>query len=85
MKTNSTYQDFEPGYTATENEFMQDWVFHYNAYTKTWAAIPRELYVQYWSNASLKGILRSNSIDTLIEILYKTKGDESKMKKLISE
>ena len=46
---------------------LYNYVFHYNAYNKNWAAIPRELYNDYWSDSTKPGILRSKSIDTLIE------------------
>lgn len=87
MKTNETYQDHEPGYPGSEveNMFMHDWVFHFNPFTQTWAAIPRDKYIHYWSDASLKEVLRSNSINTLIDILYKTQGDLAKIAKLIRE
>lgn len=61
--------------------YLHDWVFHYNVLTSSWAAIPRELQTQYWSNYDLEGILRSSKIETLLEILYKTKGDLIEIKK----
>lgn len=53
--------------------YLHDWVFHYNALNSTWAAIPRELYNQYWSNFTLEGVLRSSGFETLLDILHKTK------------
>ena len=86
MSKQETYQDYEPGYPEeNNNQFMHDWVFHHNPFTSTWCAIPRHLYTEYWSNYKLEGILRSNSLDTLIEILYKTKGDENKITKLVNK
>jgi len=73
----TTYIDFD-------NAHMHDYVFHYNIFTRKWAAIPRDLYLEYWSNKETKGILRSNSIETLISLLHKTKGDETKIKSLVS-
>ena len=64
---------------------MQDWVFHYNIFTEKWAAIPRELYQQYWSDSTIEGVVRSNKIETLISILHKTKGDYEAIQKLTSE
>jgi len=64
---------------------LYNYVFHYNAYNKNWAAIPRELYNDYWSDSTKPGILRSKSIDTLIEILHKTGGDKKKISKLVGE
>lgn len=63
---------------------LYNFVFHYNAHTKNWSAIPRELYNEYWSESNTPGILRSKSIDTLTEIIYKTEGDAKKISKLIS-
>jgi hypothetical protein len=64
---------------------MQDWVFHYNIFTEKWAAIPRELYQQYWSDSTIEGVVRSNKIETLISILHKTKGNPEAIEKLTSE
>lgn len=51
---------------------LQDYVFHYDHYSKKWTAIPREQYVCYWSNIdACKGLLRSSQISTLIEIIEK--------------
>jgi hypothetical protein len=38
-----------------------------------WSAIPRELYLEYWSKpiGSVKGILRSKDMDTLIALIEK--------------
>jgi hypothetical protein len=52
---------------------IHNYVFHYNTFNKTWSAIPRELYLDYWSKpiGSVKGILRSKDIDTLIALIEK--------------
>jgi len=55
-------------------EHLHNWIFHYNAYTKLWAAVPRELYNDYWSNFDLEGVIKSSSFKTLIEIINKTEG-----------
>ncbi len=55
-------------------EHLYDWVFHYNPYTKQWAAIPRDLYTKYWDNYNLEGIIRSSSHKTLLEIIERTEG-----------
>lgn len=64
---------------------LYNYVFHYNAHNKNWAAIPREMYNDYWSDSTKPGILRSKSIDTLTELIYKTGGDAKKLSKLVSE
>jgi len=53
---------------------IYDWVFHYNIYTKTWNAIPREKYSEYWNNNKVDGVISSRKIETLIEII--NRGDE---------
>lgn len=66
-----------------ENEILQGWVFHFNPYNKIWNAIPREHYLDYWSGDNDDKIIKSHSIDTLIEIILKTNGDNKLIKKLI--
>lgn len=63
-------------------EHLQNWVFHYNTYTSQWAAIPRELYNEYWSDLKLVGVLKSSKIETLISLINKVKGDAEKAKEL---
>jgi len=58
-----------------ESDFMADWVFHYNPYTQLWNAIPRDLYQIYWSKIELTGVLRSKHLNTLLDLLHKSKGD----------
>jgi hypothetical protein len=58
-----------------EKDYLYDWVFHFNHYNNTWAAIPRDMYKQYWDNYNLPGIIRSSKIETLLELLHKSKGD----------
>jgi len=66
------------------DEMLYGYVFHFNPYTKIWAAIPRDIYNDYWNDANLEGVIRSSKIETLISILYKTDGDAEKIKKLVS-
>lgn len=56
------------------------WVFHFNPYIKQWAAIPREIYNQYWDNYDLDGIIRSSKFSTLLEIIQKTEGENIEKK-----
>lgn len=55
-------------------EHLHNWVFNFNPYSKKWAAFPRELYNEYWNNADAKGIIKSSSFPTLLEIVNKTEG-----------
>jgi len=61
-------------------EYLYDWVFHYNPYSNQWAAIPRDLYNQYWDDYELEGVIRSSSYNTLLEILHKTEGNDIEKK-----
>ena len=51
------------------SNFINNYVFHYNKHTGTWSAIPRDLYKEYWNDAENTQILRSQNINTLVEIL----------------
>jgi hypothetical protein len=82
-KKQETYQDVEPGYDPSDL-FMYDWMFHFNPYTKQWAAIPKDLKYEYWEDYHHPQIIRSKSINTLIELLHKTKGDVEKLEKLVN-
>lgn len=54
---------------------LYNWVFHFNEYTNLWAAIPRDLYNDYWSNKDVKGILKSSNMETLTAIICKIEED----------
>ena len=69
-----TYQDIEPGYKH-EQDYLNDWVFHFNPYANQWAAIPRDKYKEYWNNFKHHAVLRSKHLNTLIDLLHKSKGD----------
>ena len=63
---------------------MYDWLFHFNHYTKMWAAFRREDSNDYFSNAdnpNLK-VYKSTKIETLIEILIKFECDIKKIDKI---
>lgn len=48
---------------------LYDYIFHFNHYTNLWNAIPRDLYVKYWDNDDIDGVLKSKSMDTLISLI----------------
>lgn len=86
---NDVYTDYEGfgQYTPGEEEVnssVYNFVFHFNAYTNLWAAVPRDIYDKYWSDHNLPGILRSKSIDTLLHLLNKTGGDIEEVYKITS-
>jgi hypothetical protein len=62
-------------YIETPNAFMHDWVFHYSPFEDRWAAIPRDNYVDYWNDRAHKNIMRSKHLNTLVDLLYKCKGN----------
>ena len=53
------------------DEIIYNYVFHYNPMIKSWIAIPRDHYLEYWSNPRDKKYLRSSDIKTLIELIKK--------------
>lgn len=69
------YQDIEPFYTPDPLSYLEDWVFHYNSFKNQWSAVPREKYNEYWSNHKHPDVLRSKHLNTLLDILHKSKGD----------
>ena len=71
------YQDLEPVYDT--NDYLYDWIFHFNIYTKLWNAVPRETYNEYLNNHEAEGIIRSSSFGTLLSLLHLTKGDIGKI------
>lgn len=52
-----------------KNPHLHHYVFHYNTLNNTWNAIPRDQYKEYWNDFENEHILRSDKIETLIEIL----------------
>jgi hypothetical protein len=65
------------------NNYLQDWVFHFNVYTELWAAIPRETYNEYWNEPNALGVLKSKSLKTLQDLLHKTQGDPQLIEEVI--
>lgn len=64
-------------------EELHNWLFHYNPYTKNWAVFRREDSSDYF-NGKLKNVLVSKKQSTLVDIIVKTGGEESKIKKLLN-
>ena len=54
--------------------YLEDWVLHYNSTNELWAAVPRETYSEYWNNYNAP-VLRSKHLNTLLDLLHKSKGD----------
>ena len=65
------------------NKHLSDWVFHYNSFDSTWGAAKRENQTDLFNNRKSKNVLSSKNIKDLIELINKTNGDESKIKRLV--
>lgn len=66
------------------NTSLYNFVFHFNAYSGLWSAVPRDLYNDYWTDHTTPNILRSKSIDTLLHLLHRTGGDVEEVYKITS-
>lgn len=64
---------------------LQEWVFHYNIYTKKWEAVKRDNYNDLFCDQTSPHIIRSSRILTLVDIISKTDGDLDQIKKLCEE
>jgi len=63
-------------------EIIYSYTFHFNHHTDTWTAIPRGFEDHYWNNMTAPGMLRSNKIDTLIEIIHRLSVDPNYLDKI---
>ena len=61
---------------------LHNWLFHYNPYKQLWFAFKREDLNKYF-NGELPNILSSKKHSTLVDIIEKTNGDETQIKKLL--
>jgi hypothetical protein len=60
-----------------------NWIFHYNAYTSTWAGFHRDDYHAYWNGGeSTFAIIKSSKIETVQEIIKKTEGNKTLLNEL---
>ena len=79
------YQDQEPYYKPHDLSYLEDWVFHYNSFTENWAAIPREIYKEYWNNYDHPDVLKSKNLNILQNLLHKLKGDINQIDLLLGK
>ena len=63
------------GQKQAEASYMFEWFFHFNPYTNLWNAIPRGAQTDYWNNVKHPDVLRSKHLNTLLDMLHRTKGD----------
>lgn len=68
-----------------ENNELYDWVFRFNTMDGKWYCAKRDHYNDLFSNIKSEHVLKSSSINTLIEIINKTDGNKSKIKNLIKK
>ena len=59
------------------------WIFTYNEYTKNWQAATRENSSMLFNDMMNSKVLKSPSFNTLIDIIIRTQGDPTKLKKLV--
>jgi hypothetical protein len=61
---------------------LYDWLFHYNPFTHKWNAFRREDYSAYFNGE--KKPISSKDLDTLVELIGRTDGDDKKISKLLN-
>jgi hypothetical protein len=79
-----TYMDEEPYYKPQDLSYLEEWVFHFNSFTEEWAAVPRGTYKEYWNQYDHQDVLRSRNLNSLLDLLHKSKGDREVIEKLTS-
>lgn len=65
--------------------YLTDWVFHYNPFDELWAAIPRDVYNEYWNDYTHPKVFKSKKIKTLLDLLHEGKGDLKTIKRIVGE
>lgn len=68
-----------------KNNELYDWVFRYNPYTKKWCATTRENYPKLFSKEGDDDILKSSSINTLVEVINKIGGDIENVNSILNK
>lgn len=63
-------------------EQLHGWLFTFNSYSQNWICCKREQYLDLFNKPETE-FLRSKEINTLIELIIKTEGNEEKIKKLL--
>lgn len=66
-----SYFEWQEENKDSRAELVYNYVFHFNPMTEFWYAIPRDNYLEYWSNSNDKKFMKSKEIKTLIELIYK--------------
>jgi len=63
-------------------DILYNWVLHFNPYKNAWAAIPKDLFIAYCNNSSIEGVIYSDKVETLIDILYQINGNVKNLNQL---
>jgi len=64
---------------------LYEWVFRYNNYTNNWCAVQRDNYQDLFSDVDSDNVLKSSSIETLIEIIKRINGDINNVKSILNK
>ena len=64
-----------------KDEYLFDWLFHYNPYEKFYAAFQRQDKEKYFNGEEGIVVLKSTQLPTLFDILYKIEGDPRNLEK----
>jgi len=54
---------------SKQAEFLQGYMFHYNPYTETWAAFPRQYANDYFNGVDNKHIIKHKNVNDVIQYL----------------
>lgn len=60
-----------------------NWLFHFNDYKGVWCAVKREDAGLLFNDVENPKILKSPNVNAILEIINKSGGDYSKIKKLL--
>lgn len=52
-----------------KNEYLHEWVFHFNPYTREWNAFLRIHYTDYFNGMGGDNIIRASSMDELLKMV----------------
>ena len=63
--------------TRAGEELLQGYLFHYNPYTKYWAAFPRELVNDYFNGVENPQIIKNKNPQTIQKFLIETNNNQN--------
>jgi len=65
----------------SQAEFLQEYIFHFNPYTKVWSAFPRNCSNDYFNGIKNDKIISSEDVNHIIEYLKLLKSSNFKILK----